>query len=192
MVTIAQVFTQAERLFAEVSPYVNAVVIALVILLIGFILGKILESFLRYAFTKLKVDERLTRLFSNQRNYSRAIRRTIIRLIYLAAVLLALHRLSLATPALIAVIALIILVVMISLVLAGLDIVPNIVARGQLRARGIIVGDELIYTDHNGVVQGTVVEMTFFEVRVRRRNGDLLFIPNAAFLNQSVTKRRHA
>ena len=188
--TMNDVLVQAESLFASMSLYLNNVIIALVIILAGFILGKILESILRHIFAKLEVDERLTKIFSARRNYSRAIRRTIVRLVYVTAIILALQQVSLIKPVLTMLEFLAVVVVLISFMLAGLDVVPNIAARTALKHKRLTVGDEVVFTDPTGVIQGTIIDMTMIDVRVKRKNGDIFFIPNSVFLKQSITKRR--
>lgn len=188
--TFTDILVKAEALFAQVSVYLNVVVIALAILLGGFIIGKVIESIMRASLSRIGFDDRLARMFGARRNYARATRRTVVRLIYLAAVLLALDRLSLMRPVLIVTLCLAVVVVIISLVLAGLDVIPNIAARADLRGKGIVVGDDVVYADQNGVVHGTIIDMTLTDIRIRRANGDIFFIPNSAFLNRSVTKKR--
>jgi small-conductance mechanosensitive channel len=187
---IIDVLSQAEQLFKSVSFYLDKLFIALVIILVGFIIGKIVESVLRYLFVQISLDDRLTKAFKAKRNYARAIRRTIVRIIYIATVLIALDKLSLVDPVFTLVTFLAVVVILISLVLAGMDVVPNIVARASLRRKRIAVGDEVIVNDKAGQIQGTIVDITMTDVHVKRRNGDLLFIPISVFLKENVMRRR--
>jgi small-conductance mechanosensitive channel len=187
---IAEILARAESLFASMSFYLNKIVIALVIVLAGFIVGKILESILRSLLTKMDTDERLAKIFSARRNYARAIRRTIVRIVYILALILALHQVSMVGPALTILEFLALTVLLVSFVIAGMDVVPNITARAALHHKHIAVGDEVSFSDETGVVQGTVVDMTLIDVRIKRKNGDIFFIPNAVFLKQSITKRK--
>jgi small-conductance mechanosensitive channel len=186
----ADMLFRTEGLFTDVSFYLNKIVIALVIILIGFVIGKVVENLLRKLLAKLNVDERFAKIFNRRRNYARAIRRTIVRLIYLATIIIALQKLSLIQPTLTILIFLAIIVALISLVLAGIDVAPNIMARAALRHKRIAVGDEVVFSGESGVVQGTIVDMTLIDVRIKRRNGDIFFIPNAVFLHESIVKKR--
>jgi small-conductance mechanosensitive channel len=189
--TISDLLQGAEELFARIAPSVNEVVIALVILLFGFVIGKIVESLLRYVFSRANVDERLAKMFKAQRNYARAIRRTIVRLIYLITVLLALQSVNLLGPVWVVLLALGVLVVLVSVVLAGLEVVPNIMGRAAILNKRLRVGDEILLYDQTGAIQGTIVDMTWSDVRIKRKNGDLFLIPNATFLRERVVKQRH-
>jgi small-conductance mechanosensitive channel len=188
--SIIDLLLQAEGLFAAVSLYLNKIVIALVIVLFGFIIGKITESVLRKLLAKMDIDDKLTRLFKARRNYARAIRRTVVRMIYIATVIIALDKLSLVRPVFVMLMFLAIVVIIISFVLAGIDIIPNIMARAQLRSKRIVVGDEIVVTDRSGVIQGTIVDITLTDVHIKRRNGDLFLMPNSVFLRESMVKKR--
>ena len=187
---ISDLLSGAESLFQQLSFYLNKLVIALVIILLGFIIGKIVELVLRKAFTSMNIDERFAQWFKARRNYARAMRRTVVRLIYIFTVVVALAQLSMLQPVVVTLEFLVVLTVVLSFVVAGVDVVPNLLARSALRKKRFGVGDEVILSNSSGVIQGTIVDMTLTDVHVRRRNGDLFFVPNAAFLRESVTKRR--
>jgi small-conductance mechanosensitive channel len=188
---LADVLLRAQTTFQDVSFYLNKVVIVLVIILCGFILGKIMESLLRSLFMKMNVDERLTKIFHAKRNYARAIRRTVVRIIYICTVIIALNKLAVVREVFVVLLVLVLFVVITSWVLAGIDVIPNLLARGSLHRRKITVGDEIVLTHPTGTLQGTIVDMTLTDVRLKRRNGDLLFIPNAVFLKESVVRKHH-
>jgi small-conductance mechanosensitive channel len=189
---IADVLLKAESIFASMSFYLNKVIIALVIILAGFIIGKIVESILRNIFARIDIDERLTKAFNARRNYARAIRRTIVRIIYVVAIIIALKQVALLVPVITMLEFLAVVVLLISVALTGVDVVPNLAARAALRHKRLMVGDDIVFTDETGVIQGTIIDMTLIDVRIRRRNGDVFFIPNAAFLKHSITKKRKA
>ena len=187
---LGTLLSEAEQVFQNVSFYLNKVVIALVIILVGFIIGKIIESMLRRLFIRIDLDERMTRMFKARRNYARAIRRSIVRLIYFVTVLIALNTLSALEEVITVVLILVVFIVLASWVLAGIDIIPNLLARGSLSRKRVTVGDEITLAHSTGLIQGTIVDMTLTDVRIKRKNGDLFFIPNAAFLD-SVVKKKH-
>jgi small-conductance mechanosensitive channel len=189
---LIDVLVKAEELFSSMSFYLNKIIIALVILLFGFIIGKIIENLLRVVLARINTDERLFQLFKVRRNYARAIRRTIVRIIYIATVVIALQQVSLVRPVLLLLLFLTVVVILISFALAGLDVVPNIAARASLRTKKISIGDEVIVSDRSGVLQGTIVDMTLTDVHIRRRNGDLFFVPNSVFLRENITKKRRS
>ena len=163
--------------------------IALVIVLLGFIIGRIVEQVLRKALVALNTDERLFKIFKARRNYARAIRRTVVRLIYLATVVIALYRLSLAEGVFTFIIFLAVFTAIISLVLASMDAVPNLVGRLALNRRHIAVGDEIVLVDSTGAIHGVIVDMTLTDVRIKRKNGDLFIIPNVLFIKERVIKK---
>jgi small-conductance mechanosensitive channel len=185
---LSDILLRAETTFQNVSFYLNKVVIVLVIIFAGFIIGKIIESILRRIFVKVGLDDKLTNIFKARRNYSRAIRRSVVRLIYLCTVLYALSKLAVLEEVFAIVVILVIFAILASWILAGIDVIPNLLARMQLHGRGIAVGNEVSVMHNTGMIQGLVVDMTLTDVRVKRKNGDLFFIPNAVFL-ESVVKR---
>jgi hypothetical protein len=189
---LVDLLQQAENLFASFSFYINKVVIALVIVLLGFILGKIVESALRYLFSRISLDDRLTKLFKVRRNYARAIRRSIVRIIYFVTVLIALDKLSLVEPVYTVIMFLALIVIVISIALAGMDVIPNLVARASLQRKRITVGDEVLVNDKAGQIQGIIVDITLTDVHIKRRNGDLFFVPVAVFLREIVSRRKRS
>jgi small-conductance mechanosensitive channel len=186
---MTEVLFHAETLFQNISIYLNRVVIALVIILFGFIIGRIVESILRKIFAKIELDERFTKMFGVRRNYARAIRRSIVRLIYVATVIVALISLNVIKEVFTLLLIIVVFVVFTSFVLAGIEAVPNFVARFGLRKK-FAVGDEISFAHKTGVIQGSVVDITFQDVRIKRKNGDLFFIPNAVFIRESIVRKR--
>lgn len=184
---LADILLRAETTFQNISVYLNKIVIVLVIVFAGFILGKIVESILRRLFAHIDLDERMTKMFNAKRNYARAIRRSIVRLIYIFTMLYALSKLAVLEEVFTVLMILVLFTILASGVLAGIDVVPNLLARAQLQ-RKVSVGDEITLNHSSGAMHGTIVDITLTDVRLKRRNGDLFFIPNAVFL-QSVLKR---
>jgi small-conductance mechanosensitive channel len=187
---IADTLAGADALFQRASSWLNVIVIALVIILLGFILGKIVEGILRKLLLHFKVDERLSAAFNARRNYARAIRRTVVRIIYVATVILALRTLSLLEGVWMALLLIVALVALSSFVIAGLDVVPNIAARAVIGRRRLAPGDEITLMDESGSIHGTIMDVSLTYVCVRRRNGDMFFIPNALFLRDRVVRRK--
>jgi small-conductance mechanosensitive channel len=188
---IADLLLDAESLFQDMSFYLNKVTIALVIILFGLVIGKILEGMLRRLFSRIELDERLTKVFGARRNYARAIRRSIVRIIYVVTVIIALGTLSVLSEVFTLLLLLIVFVVLVSWVLAGIEVVPNFLARGALTRKGIRVGDEIVVMHSTGVIQGRVLDLTLTDVRLKRKNGDIFFIPNALFLRQAIVRKTH-
>jgi small-conductance mechanosensitive channel len=189
---IVDVLLKAESVFTSMSFYLNKVIIALVIIMAGFIVGKIVEGILRNVFARMNIDDRLSTFFAARRNYARAIRRSVVRIIYIVAIVIALEQVSLFQPVLTLLEFLAVVVILISVSLAGVDVIPNLAARAALRHKRLAVGDDVVFTDQSGVIQGTIIDMTLIDVRIKRRNGDVFFIPNAVFLKQSIAKKRRA
>ena len=188
----ADVLSEADVVFQGMSFYLNKIIIVLVIILFGFIIGKIVESILRRVLAGLNTDEYLTKIFKARRNYARAIRRTIVRIIYLITILIALEYLSIVMPVLYGLLLCAIIVIIVSLVLVGIDIVPNLTARSLIRHKRFGIGDEITVIDRTGVLHGTIADITLLEVQLKRRNGDVIFIPNAVFLKDKVIRKRLA
>jgi len=188
--TLSDLTLYASDAFATISPYLNRIIIALIIVLIGFIIGKLVEKLLRKLFSLLNVDERFARVFKARRNYARAMRRTVVRIIYTIAVLLALRYLSIMSEVLLVMLVLALLTFFISVILAGFDVVPNIAGRISLSSKRIVPGEEIILTDSSGTIHGVIADVTLTDVRIRRENGDVFIVPNALFLNGRLVRKK--
>jgi small-conductance mechanosensitive channel len=186
---ISDILQSSEALFGRIAPAINELVVAIVIVLFGFVIGKILENVLRFLSARYRLDERLAKTFGAQRNYSRAIRRSVVRIIYLVAIIIALDRVALLRPVWLALLGLALCVVIVSLVLAGIEVVPNLFGRAAVAEKRLHVGDEITLYDQTGVIQGAIADVTLVDVRIRRKNGDLFIIPTATFLRERVVKR---
>ena len=180
----------ADVLFQNTAGYLNKIIVALVILLLGFMIGKIIEISLKKLFATIAFDEKMTRFFVAKRQYARSVVRIVARLIYVVTILLVLNRLSLLEETYTLLLLFALLIIVLSFVLAGLDFIPNIVARVACKKKGLCVGDEITLMDKSGVIQGTIVDITLTDVRMKRKNGDLFFIPLALFSKERVVKKK--
>ncbi len=187
---IGSVIAGAERVFNYISGWVNELVIALVILLVGFIVGRLFDRVLHRLFLHIKFDDYCFKLFRRRRRYAHATRRFIVRLTYIIAIVIALARLNADKIVITLVLAILILIFIFSMVLTGMDIIPNLMARWRLRHRKIGVGDNIEVKGPSGMVKGKVEDINFLEVQIKRRNGDLIFIPLSAFVKNRIKKRK--
>ncbi|MBR9700961.1 mechanosensitive ion channel family protein [Candidatus Woesearchaeota archaeon] len=180
----------AEETFLLVQDDLNTFVIALVILLLGFIVGRITDRALHKLLLRTEFDDRCFRIFGRRRRYAFSTRRTIVRVIYVLTILAALSEIGLAILAVKLFIGLLIFIVVISTIIGAIDMVPHLLGRRTLAARKVAVGDEISLEDPHGRVEGKVVGITLLELKLKRPNGDILFLPLASFVSNSFTKRR--
>lgn len=187
---INDVLSWASGFSSRFADYLSAIVIALVILLLGFIIARIADRSMQKLLLRADFDTRMARLFRRRLNYARGLRVTIVRILYLATVLIALERIGASGIAVMLVAGALALIALLSLIVAGIDVIPNLLARAELNRRGIGAGDLVELLSESGTVKGRIVDITLTDVHLRRAGGDLLFIPNAAFLSNRLVKKR--
>lgn len=187
---VEDLLSEARELFSAVQGYLSTIVIALVIVLLGFVLGRLADRGLYKLLLRTSFDDKMYALFGRRRRYARATRVGIVRLIYVITALVALDRLNVSGVAITLVLGIFALILLASFILAGIEVVPNLLARGELARRGIVQGDKVEVTSLSGVIKGTIVDITLTDVQVKRAGGEVLFIPNASFLKTTLLKKR--
>ena len=168
--------------FQQFSGYLNTVVIALVILLGGFIFGRLVDRALHKLLLRIQLDTRVSRIVGARRNYARASRTTLVYVIYVMTIFLALEKLKLDVIATTFVLIMFVFIILVSFVLAGVEFLPHVIGRWQLRSRSLEKGMR--------VEKGTIVGVTLFDLRVKRPNGDILFYPTAMLPRVKLKKYR--
>ncbi len=176
--------------FQQFSGYLNTVVIALVILLGGFIFGRLVDRALHKLLLRIQLDTRVSRIVGARRNYARASRTTLVYVIYVMTIFLALEKLKLDVIATTFVLIMFVFIILVSFVLAGVEFLPHVIGRWQLRSRSLEKGMRVEITDSSGTVKGTIVGVTLFDLRVKRPNGDILFYPTAMLPRVKLKKYR--
>lgn len=187
---VGTVLAWADGIYRAAASYLDALVIALAILFGGFIVTRIVETLLGRLFGIVEFDAHCARLLGKRRQYARATRTAITRILYLITVYLALRSVHLAGVAILLIVWITILIILVSLAIAAIDLLPNLLARSRLRARHIAVGDEVEIDHPSGRVAGRVAEMTLLELQIRRPGGDVVSFPNASLAGVRITKRR--
>ncbi|MDD9954215.1 MAG: mechanosensitive ion channel [Candidatus Woesearchaeota archaeon] len=177
-----------ESFFTQIEYYVNTLVVMLVILLAGFIVGRIVDRLVRKIFLRLELDNVVTKLIGFRRNYARATKTTIVNLIYIVTILLALRQIHADRIVVAFVLGLFLFIICVSVLLTGIEAIPNILAWLKLRKR-ISVGDRITVADPTGNIKGTVTKLMPTDTHVQLSKGDVVFLPNNELLHTHVTKR---
>jgi hypothetical protein len=189
--SLIDVLRSADGSFRVVSGYLDPYIIVVVIVLVGVILGGVVDSILRRFFSEVKFDDKISALFRARRNYARATRHTIVRLIYLSTALFALYKLGVLMYALYALVGLMGLLLLIKIVEFIMLFYPNAHVRFAVRAR-IRQGEVLtIFTPH-GSLSGTVGKIGMIHTRVLRDNGDIFLVPHSTLMKSRFVRRKAA
>lgn len=190
IMALIDVLQQAQDLFNAVQSYLSNIIVALVMVLAGFIVARLADRGLHRLLLRIGFDDRMYKIFGRRRRYARATRLTVVRIIYVVTVLLALSRLNLSGFVITTVLAILVIIVLVSFVLAGIEVIPNITARAEILHKRISPGDKVIVEDDTGKISGTIQDITFTDVHIKRTNGDIIYIPNSRFLKTKVTKKK--
>ncbi len=180
----------ADGSYRAAASYLDAVVIALAILFGGFVITRIVETALGKLLNAVEFDALCARLLRKRRQYARATRTAVVRLLYIITVYFALRTVRLAGVTITVISWIIVAIILVALAISLVELLPNLIARSRLRARHIAVGDDLEIDHPAGKVVGRVIEMSLLELQVRRLGGDVVFFPHASLTDVRITKRR--
>jgi len=181
------IMSGADKIVAVVTPSLNSLVAAVLILFAGLVLGKIMGKALRRLLKDLKLDETTKRVFKRQWTLERTIASTVSFLIYFAAIIMALNALGVTTILLTIIFAILLITLIISFLIAVKDLLPNVIGGMAIRQKDLFrVQDNIAFES----IEGTVELLTLTETRLRRKNGDLMIVPNSVFVKTPVTRKR--
>lgn len=180
----------ADGSYRAAASYLDAVVIALAILFGGFVIARIVETALGKLLGAIELDAYCARLLGKRRQYARAMRTTVVRILYALTVYLALRSVRLAGVALTLIAWIVVAIILVAITISLIELLPNLIARSRLRARRIGVGDDLEIDHPAGKVIGRVIEMGLLELQIRRSGGDVVFFPHASLVDVRITRRR--
>ncbi len=177
-----EIIVLAKKLFQGV--YLNLVAAAIIVL-IGFIVGKIASKLVYKILRELEIRSVLkqARIHAPVERY---VSKGVAYLIYFIAVIMALNQLKIGTLILSIIVGAVLIVLVISFILSIKDFVPNLTAGISLYRAGLIKKGDTI--EAHGVA-GIVRDITLTKTKVETKEGDLVYIPNAAIIKQGFVKK---
>lgn len=167
------------------NPIINDLVIAVVIFVFGLILGRILGKIVEKILKDFSLDPTIKKTTGLSWSFEKIIGGIVTYSIYFVFLIIALNYIGITSLLLNILSIAIITILTISTILTVKDSIPNLIAHRKLvRHDGVKKGDKIVINK----VEGTIEEITLFEVRVSTKHGDVIFIPNALFLEEPYTR----
>jgi small-conductance mechanosensitive channel len=167
------------------KPIFSKVLVAVIVLLIGFIIGKLAGKILQWFLRTLKINKRIKDITGTQFRAEQFLSGTLSTGIYFIVIIMALTVLGMA-PLIVTILSIGIIVLIFAMVILSIkDFVPNYVDGFRVRQR-LDEGDKVIIKN----VSGRVQDMTWTDVKIIVKNGDVLYIPNSLFLKEGFKKVR--
>ena len=165
---------------------VNRFVVALFILLVGLLLGRVVNRVVQKVMKKWKVDATLKKAIKIQVPLTDIISMGLMYIIFFVAVVMALENLGIATQVLniisLGIVALLLFIIFLSVK----DFLPNAVAGMFIHYKGFINQGDHIKVDD---LSGKVVYLNLVETRIKKKNGDVIYLPNSRLTKSKVIKK---
>ncbi len=178
----ATVVEMAREFFRSV--YVNLVAAAIIVL-IGFIIGRWLsrltDKLLRELNVRTVLKEAGIRL-----PLERYASKGVAYVVYFTAIIMALQQLKIASVILYIILAAMLLIMVLSFGLSIKDFVPNMTAGFSIYHDSRIRKGEYIETQG---IEGTVIAISLTSIKLRTKEGDLVYIPNATLIKKGLIKK---
>tara|TARA_Y100000310_G_scaffold345838_1_gene470959 strand:- start:7720 stop:8277 length:558 start_codon:yes stop_codon:yes gene_type:complete len=167
------------------DPLFTRLAISLIILLIGLVLGRLAYKVLTKILKEIELDKIIKKITGVKIGVNEFVSATVKYIIYFVFIIAALNRLGIQTLAFNIILGGIILLVLLTILLSIKDFVPNFIAGLFLQNKGFVkVGDKIRVNE----VEGTIIEITHVESKIKTKNGDTLFVPNTFLTKNQVLK----
>jgi small-conductance mechanosensitive channel len=183
--SILEVENKGAYLLELLKPIVSKILVAIIVLLIGFIVGRLAGNILQWVLATLKVNKRIRQALGLQWRAEQLLSGLLSGAIYFVVIIMALTVLGLSQLIVTIFSVGVILLIFALLMLSIKDFVPNYVDGYRVRQR-LTEGDKIIIDNTSGRVQ----DMTWTDIKVLTKNGDVLYIPNRLFLKKGFKKIR--
>ena len=182
----AEFLDRAIFFFTEIySTVIIKIVVALIIILIGFIVGKIVGKIAYKLLNEINLNNFFHKATGLNFKPDLIISKGITYLIDFFVIIIAVD--SSFTPTLIYIISASIIVIIVFSIIIGIkDLIPNVIAGLSLyRKSNFNIGDRIEINNHKGMID----KITLIETIIKKKNGDLLYIPNTELIRVKVLKK---
>lgn len=168
------------------SKLIIKLVVGVIIILIGFIIGKILGRLVYKVLNGIRINEFFRKATGIKASPDMIISKAITYLIDFFVIIIALDAVAF-TPSFIYVLSgALIVIIIFSIILGIKDLIPNIVAGLVIFRKGIFRhGDNIEINGHKGKID----KITLIETIIKKKNNDIIYIPNSAVLKTSIIKK---
>jgi small-conductance mechanosensitive channel len=185
IISILEAENKVVYLVELLKPVFSKVLVAVILLFIGLIVAKFLSKMVQWFLRTVKLNKRFRAATGIQWRLEQFFSSITAIAMYFIVIVMALTVLGLA-PLIVTILSVgIILLIFALLILSIKDFVPNYVDGFRVRQR-LHEGDKIVIDDISGRVQ----DMTWTDMKIIAKNGDILYIPNSLFLKKGFKKVR--
>jgi len=177
-----------ENTVGVLGNFFSNLVIAVVILLIGFIIGKILGRLIHKGLSELDVDKTLKK-GGVKFGIEGFVSKVIEYFIYFLTIIFALNQIGLTTIVLYMIAGVVLIILAVSFILGIKDFIPNFISGIVIYRRGSFIkkGNKIKV---NGI-EGKVIALTFLEIRIKTKKGDIIYLPNSFITKSKVVVKKN-
>jgi len=169
-----QILSFADVVVVRITPILNDIVAALLIVFIGFIIGKILGNIVARFFRDVKTV--FLKRYSLANTTSNIVKYTM----YTTSIIFALQSLNALWLVLVFIVLCFAIVLGFSLFFTIKDFLPNFLARSKVTKKYEVGKSYSIRK-----VRGVVENIGLLEVRLRKKNDDIIIIPHKEVVKQA-------
>ncbi|MBI2147723.1 mechanosensitive ion channel [Candidatus Woesearchaeota archaeon] len=163
----------------------STILVAVLILLIGFIIAKVASKIVHRLLAEFELSAALKKATGKAIQVEKIGGIIIEYFVYFITVIMVLNQLHITTTVLHMISAAVLVVIVISISLAVKDFIPNAIAGIYLLKNSVVKVGEVIRVKG---IEGKVTSITLVETKLETKEGDTVYVPNAAMVKTEVVK----
>ena len=171
---------------AQTPSLLTQIGIAIAIFLIGLILGRIASKLVHKFLEFLGLEDALFKRGKRAFSVHRLISESVALIVYIIFAIIALNYIGITSIILTVLGSVAVIVILASAFLSLRDSIPNMMAYTTIVKEQSFAPGDVIKLDS---VTGEIKKITVFEVQVETKIGDVIHIPNRAFVREKYTKK---
>lgn len=160
---------------------------AAVILIIGLIIGRFLSNLTRKILNELEVDVILKEKARIKLPITEFISSLVKYISYIIIIFVALNQLGLEKFVLNIILSILIIILIIFILFSLKDFIQNIFSGLFLHQKRNINPGEIIKINN---IEGEVLSINLFEIKIKTRGNEIVYIPNSVLTKNIVIKKR--
>ncbi|MBR9690107.1 mechanosensitive ion channel [Candidatus Woesearchaeota archaeon] len=164
----------------------SKIVTSAIIFFVGITVGKILGKLTQRILSELEVNKIARKLPFSRFNFEKRIAWLVSNLIYLITIITILNRLEITQFLWKGILLFLVLIIVFALLLDLKDLFPNIISFAIIKKRKLLKKGKNVKTP---LVEGKVVRISLFSVKLLTKKGDEIYIPNSAILKNFATRK---
>ena len=182
-------FADLRGALSVVNATLITIALAVLTFIFGLIIGKIVERFAYKALSEVELNKIIREYTGLKINADSFISSVLAYIIYFIAFIAALDQLGVAGYIVYMLSVLLTIVIAVSFFLAVRDFIPNLIAGTLLyRKEGLKEGAHVEIAG----IKGEIENVDLFQVKIRTKSGDIIYIPNATVVKSSIMIKKRA